>query len=190
MKIPANVDEKSSDALQVRNNQPGTLDGSHDGRMAQRNLSESVILLVEDNSGDVALLKRAFSMAGLQHDFLIARDGQEAIDYLSGNDSKAHLPVPTHVLLDLDLPRKNGLEVLGWLRAHSNWSKLPVIVFSGSDLQRDNSEAKRLGVDTLLSKGIEFTDTQAAVARIAEIWNLAPPGRSPRLLNVPMEADS
>ena len=175
MKTPTNGHGKLIDILGPSPNQPEkTMDDSHNGIMAQRNLSESVILLVEDNRGDVVLLKRAFSMAGLQHDFLVARNGQEAIEYLSESASTARVPAPTHVLLDLNVPPSNGLEVLAWIRAHSKCANLPVIILSGSDLERDISQAKQFGIDACLPKGIELADTKAAVARIAQIWNLPP----------------
>jgi CheY-like chemotaxis protein len=77
-------------------------------------------------------------------------------------------------LLDIDVPRRDGLEVLAWIRANSKWNHLPVIVLSGSDLERHISQAKQFGIDACLPKGIAFADTKAAVARIAEIWNLPP----------------
>jgi CheY-like chemotaxis protein len=159
----------------ILNQAQKTQDASRDGMMANRSLNEkAIILLVEDSAGDVALLKRAFSMAGLQNDFMVARSGREAIEYFAGGDSRAHLPVPTHVLLDLNLPGTSGLDVLAWIRTEGLWSKLPVIVFTHSALDRDISLANQLGIDAYLSKGIAFEDTRAAVARIAEIWNLPP----------------
>jgi two-component system, chemotaxis family, response regulator Rcp1 len=173
MKAPMNGRGKLIGRLETTPNQPEkTPDDSRDGIMAQRNLSGSVILLVEDNRGDVALLKRAFTMAGLEYEFLVASNGQDAIGYLSVSGSTERVPAPTHVLLDIDVPRRDGLEVLAWIRANSRWSNLPVIVLSGSDLERHISQAKQFGIDACLPKGVEFADTKAAVARIAEIWNL------------------
>jgi len=74
------------------------LERTQEGILAERILSENIILLVEDNTGDVALLKCAFERAGLQHDFLVARNGQGTIEYLSASASTASMPAPTRVL--------------------------------------------------------------------------------------------
>ncbi|NOZ84819.1 MAG: response regulator, partial [Deltaproteobacteria bacterium] len=93
--------------------------------------AEKIILLVEDNSNDVLLMKRAFNKAKLVNPIVVASDGQEAVDYLEGagkfmGRDRAELPVL--MLLDLKLPKKNGLEVLEWVRSREGLKRLPVVV--------------------------------------------------------------
>jgi CheY-like chemotaxis protein len=106
------------------------------------------ILAAEDEASDRMILELAFHRARLKHMLVIVRDGQEAVDYLSGHgqyaDRSAH-PLPALVLLDLKMPRLNGFEVLAWLAAQSEFKELPAVVLSSSADESDIKKARQLG---------------------------------------------
>jgi CheY-like chemotaxis protein len=108
-----------------------------------------VILLVEDNADDELFARRAFAKVCPDARLVPARDGEIAIDYLSGRGEfhdRARHPLPTLILLDLKLPRKGGLEVLEWLRQDPELREIGVIVLTSSEETRDVERAKELGV--------------------------------------------
>lgn len=126
----------------------------------QRQINEefvqpSTILLVEDNSDDVLILKRVFKKARVSQTLTVAKDGQQAIDYLAGNapynDRQAY-PLPCLILLDLKMPHKSGFEVLDWLRQNESLPAIPAVVLSSSDEQQDIERATRLGAKAYLCK--------------------------------------
>jgi len=124
------------------------------------------LLLVEDNPDDVLFLKRAFAAAGLQCTLDVAEDGQEAVEKLAARR-------PTHVLLDLKLPRRPGLEVLAWLRLQPALAGLPVIILTSSNVKSDADRARELGVDAFLVKPISTRELRSIVDLIAQRWGLA-----------------
>jgi CheY-like chemotaxis protein len=101
------------------------------------------ILVAEDDPNDLFLFRRQLADAGIDHPFLVFRDGQELIEYLQTFDPGN--PRPQVLLLDLKMPRVSGFDVLKWLRNHAAWSDLKVIVLSGSDEPRDIEHARALG---------------------------------------------
>src|SRR5258707_6450593 len=103
-------------------------------------VSPHTILLAEDDENDVFFLKRALKEAGLETQIFVARDGQEAVNYLSGQPpfaNRADFPVPTLLLLDLKMPRMSGFDVLQWLHAQKDFERLLVVVFSSSSEESD-----------------------------------------------------
>ena len=138
------------------------------------------LLVVEDDVNDVMFLKRAFDTLGIACQVSFAIDGEEAIEVLSstpafgpGNRDCG----PTHVLLDLTLPKQSGIEVLAWLRQHRELSGLPVVVFSSSRHASELSAATKLGVDLLRVKPVSFGDYVQVVGEIATTWGLLNVGR-------------
>jgi two-component system, response regulator len=103
------------------------------------------VLLVEDNRDDEELTIRGLERANLQNPVDVARDGQEALDYLFGNDEQAPEPVPAVVVLDVHLPRISGLEVLGRIRAHERTRRLPVVILTSSREDQDLIDGYDLG---------------------------------------------
>jgi CheY-like chemotaxis protein len=113
------------------------------------------ILQVEDDENDILFLQHAFAQAAITNPLQLAKNGQEAIDYLSGAGKFAdrlEYPVPGLVLLDLKLPRISGLEVLHWLRHSSKLPRMPVIVFSSSAHRQDVETAYAAGANSFLVK--------------------------------------
>ena len=106
------------------------------------------IVIMEDNPADVLLIREALREQGLPANLVIVHDGEAAIEWAS----RSHEPAADLILLDLNLPRHNGQEVLTHIRSQPSLSRVPVAVFSSSDSQRDRDEARRLGADRVLVK--------------------------------------
>ena len=135
--------------------------------------SDAVILLVEDRVDDVFLMLRSFDHAGIKNPVQVARDGEEAIEYLSGvgKFSNRHLyPLPDLVLLDLKLPKINGFEVLRWIRAESDLCGLRVIVLTSSQDIRDVNNAYAIGANSFLVKPMDFHRFVELSAMISDNW--------------------
>ena len=152
-------------------------------------MTERPILLVEDNPDDEALTLRAFSKNKIANPVVVARDGVEALDYLFGTGNHAGRDaaiMPAVVLLDLKLPRIDGLEVLRRIRAHERTALLPVVVLTTSKEQQDILEAYRLGANSYIRKPVDFERFIQAVGLLGVYWlslnepSEAPPGLADR----------
>lgn len=131
------------------------------------------ILLIEDNPDDEALTLRAFSKNGVNNPVVIARDGVEAIDYLfgTGTPPQRELSImPAVILLDLKLPRIDGLEVLRRIRADEKTALLPVVVLTTSSERRDIEQAYQLGANSYLRKPVDYEDFVKLVEAIVTYW--------------------
>jgi CheY-like chemotaxis protein len=134
---------------------------------------EPLILLVEDREDDILVLRKAFERAAAQTALQVARDGEEAIWYLSGTgkySNRAEYPLPSLVLLDLRMPRVDGFEVLRWIRNQSGLAALIVIVLSSSEQTKDINHAYKLGANSYMVKSLEFKDATASAAMIKNYW--------------------
>ena len=122
------------------------------------------ILLVEDNADDVALTMRALKSHNITNDVVVAQDGAQALDYLFGAKGNARAgELPAVVLLDLNLPKVNGLEVLRRIRADEATRLLPVVILTSSDEERDVIEGYSLGANSYVRKPVDFVEfTEAA----------------------------
>lgn len=128
------------------------------------------ILLIEDNPDDEALTLRAFAKNGIANPLVVARDGVEAIDYLLP-ESEAVTPLrPALVLLDLKLPRIDGLELLRRLRADERTDCLPIVVLSTSNEKTDIRAAYRLGANSYMRKPVDFDEFIAAIGQLGRYW--------------------
>jgi CheY-like chemotaxis protein len=136
------------------------------------------ILLVEDNPDDEALTMRALAKAGIANNIEVARDGVEALERLH---DRPNMPLPRVVLLDLKLPKVDGLEVLKRLRAHEQTRFLPVVVLTSSDLEEDLLRSYELGANSYVRKPVEFGEFSDAVRQLGLYWYLVnrPPKGSP-----------
>jgi len=136
-------------------------------------VTDFVVLLVEDDADHVLLIQRAFSKANLVNPLRIVRDGDDAVNYLSGSgpyaDRTRH-PLPSLILLDLKLPRKSGLEVLEWLRGEPHLKFTPVVILSSSAETADIQRAYVLGVNSYLVKPVNFGDLLEMVKSIGMYW--------------------
>lgn len=132
-----------------------------------------VFLLVEDDPNDQLLIRRAFEKASTPARVLLAGDGDEAIAYLSGAGNFAdrrRFPMPNVILLDLKLPRRSGLEVLGWIRGHAVVGRLPVVVLTSSRQPRDIEMAYDLRANSYLVKPVDLSALERLIARVGEYW--------------------
>jgi CheY-like chemotaxis protein len=114
-----------------------------------------VILIVEDDSNDVVLLEIALKKAGVPYPVRIARNGEQAIEYLCGTGAfqdREKFPLPCLVVLDLHLPMKNGIEVLLWLRGREEFRDLPVVTVTSTELEVEKEIAVHNGVEAFLVK--------------------------------------
>lgn len=135
------------------------------------------VLVVEDNPDDVLFLKRALDRLGISCRISFAVNGNEAVEVLSSNlgDRTANpkeSALPTHVLLDIKLPKKSGLEVLEWMRARPELSHIPVVVFTSSQEPSDVDRATRLLVESYRVKPTGIAEYQQVVEEIARSWKL------------------
>lgn len=131
------------------------------------------ILQVEDDGNDVFFLEHAFKAAGINCPVRVARDGQEAIDYLSGVGEFADrlcYPLPSLVLLDLKLPRKDGFEVLDWVRQHRDLCRIPVIVLTSSAREADIERACLLGANSFLVKPSDLKERVELARLLNDYW--------------------
>ena len=130
------------------------------------------ILLVEDNPNDVELTLRVFVRYNLANSIHVARDGEEAIDYLFGSAEGEGQPRPKVILLDLKLPKVDGLEVLRAVRSSESCRNLPVVVLTSSREERDIVESYQLGVNSYIVKPIEFDKFVETVHSLGYYWLL------------------
>lgn len=135
--------------------------------------ANGTILLVEDNPQDEMLILRALRKAMVANVIDVARDGQQALDYLFREGAFAGRTgpeVPTVVLLDIGLPRLSGLEVLERLRADPRTRLLPVVILTSSDEERDRLKSYEIGANSFVRKPVEFAEFAETVARLGVYW--------------------
>ncbi len=137
-------------------------------------LENQFILLAEDDPNDVLLIQRAFQKAGLRESLRVVRDGEQAIEYLSGSGPYANrekFPLPFVLLLDLKMPGTDGFEVLQWLRTDPELKRLLVVVLTSSNLQADVDRAYELGANSYLVKPVEFDAMVTMIQRFEAYWS-------------------
>jgi two-component system response regulator len=144
-------------------------------------MDEKTILLVEDNPDDEALTLRALKKSNILNEVVVARDGVEALDYLFANGAYAGRDVsvmPQVILLDLKLPKIDGLEVLRRLRADERTKLLPVVILTSSNEEKDQVKSYYLGANSYIRKPVDFDQFIQAVRQLGLYWlvlNQAPP---------------
>ncbi len=136
-------------------------------------MKDKVILLVEDNPRDEALTRRALKKSSIVNEVIVARDGVEALDYLfstgthAGRDTTV---MPQLVLLDLKLPKVDGLQVLQRLRADARTRRLPVVVFTSSSEEEDMIKSYDLGANSYVRKPVDFEQFLEATKQLGLYW--------------------
>ena len=136
-------------------------------------MKDKTILLVEDNPDDVQLTRRALLKNSISNQLEVVPDGVEAMNYLlkaaSGDNSS---PLPTIILLDLKLPRMDGLEVLKQIRAHERLKRLPVVILTSSKEEQDILKSYDLGANSYIRKPVDFEQFNEAVRQLGLYWLL------------------
>ena len=144
-------------------------------------MNKRIILLVEDNPDDELLAIRALKKNNIMNEVVIARDGSEALDYLFGtgaHEGRDMSEMPQVILLDLKLPRIDGIEVLRRLRKDDRTKLLPVVILTSSKEERDLSECYRLGANSYIRKPVDFAQFTEAIKQLGLYWlvlNESPP---------------
>ena len=136
-------------------------------------LKPKIILLVEDDPSDVGLTRRAFEKSHIANDLVIVENGQEALDYLFGNDQLAGLKMnelPALILLDLKLPKVDGLQVLRRIRADDRTSRLAVVVLTTSSEEQDIAQSYDLGANSYIRKPVDFKQFVKAIQHLGLYW--------------------
>lgn len=135
------------------------------------------ILLVEDNPMDVDLTKRAFARRNVANPILVARDGEEALKWIG--HWEAGEPLPAVILLDLKLPRVDGLEVLRQFKSHPTFQRIPIVVLTSSSEDSDITTAYDLGANSYIVKPVEFEKFLDVASQIELYWTILnePPRR-------------
>ena len=143
--------------------------------------NHKIILLIEDNSSDVDLTKRALERGRIANELVVARDGKEALDYLLGEGAYAGRDIsdlPAVTLLDLKLPKVPGLEVLRRIRADARIRRLPVVILTSSKEEQDLASSYDLGANSYIRKPVDFNQFTEAIGQLGLywlVWNEPPP---------------
>ena len=149
-------------------------------------MNDKKVLLVEDNSDDELLTRRAIEKYSSFNSIDVVNDGVEALEYLSiktdlpssGKSISASTSLPDLILLDLKMPRLNGHEFLKYLRANSSTAHIPVVILTTSSEEKDISVSYKLGANSFLRKPVNFLDFGKAIEQLSHYWlklNVPPP---------------
>lgn len=128
------------------------------------------ILLVEDNEGDILLTTEALEEGKIMNKLTVARDGQEAMDFLNKKGNFKNAKLPDLILLDVNLPRKNGHEVLKYIKTHDVFRSIPVIMLTTSSAQNDIDKSYENYANCYITKPIELNDFMVAIGKIEDFW--------------------
>jgi len=171
--LPETLAVEQRHAVSTHHSTPENLGERALRRRVRGEMTDKVILLVEDNPDDELLTLRALKKTGVQNEVVVARDGVEALDYLfargphAGRDPAV---MPQLILLDLKLPRVNGLEVLERLRSDERTRLLPVVILSSSREQRDMLDSYGLGANSYVRKPVNFEQFVRAIELLRSYW--------------------
>jgi CheY-like chemotaxis protein len=130
-----------------------------------------VILLAEDEENDVFMMRRAVRKMGEEIDLRVASDGEQAIAYLSGRNEFSNRdlhPLPDLILLDIKMPRRNGFDVLEWLKQDGTFTHIPVVMITSSKVKSDVDKADELGASAYLIKPVDFEELKCLITKTEE----------------------
>ena len=128
------------------------------------------ILLIEDNFTDAALTIRALERGNVRHRLTLVRDGAEALEFLRRQGRFARAPRPDLILLDLNLPRIDGRELLSDIKADDHLSSIPVVIMTGSEDYEDELRSQRLNVEGYITKPVDMPKFLGLVKELKEYW--------------------
>src|ERR1051325_5048282 len=131
------------------------------------------ILIVDDDENDIFFVKRAFTEINVHCSFQVLKNGQEVVDYLSGEGEYANrerYPYPMMILMDLKMPVRDGFEVLAWLRSRPGIKVIPTIVFSSSDVPSDITRAYELGANSFMTKSVTYDGLLLKLQTLSQYW--------------------
>lgn len=128
------------------------------------------ILLVEDNEGDILLIKEAFEEAGMHHQLSVVNDGEQALDYLHKQPPFEATEMPDIIVLDINLPKMNGHEVLHYIKNQAAFKAIPVIILTTSSSSKDIDKAYQNYVNSYITKPVDIQDFVNIVNGIEDYW--------------------
>ncbi len=138
-------------------------------------MGNKFILLAEDNPDDVELTIRGFKKNNIENEIVVAKDGVEALDFLFGTGEHAGRDtsvMPVVVLLDLKMPKLDGLEVLKRMRSDERTKRIPVVVLTTSDEEKDRAKSYALGANSYVRKPVDYSEFSEAVKQLGLYWIL------------------
>ena len=135
-------------------------------------MSDDVILLVEDNENDEILTCRALKNYNIMNEVVVARDGEEALEYLVGTAGQSMKKLPVLILLDIKLPKLSGIEVLRQIRNHERTKLLPVVMMTSSNQENDVIDSYNLGANSYIVKPVDYKQFNEAVKQVGLYWML------------------
>jgi two-component system, response regulator len=136
-------------------------------------VEEKIILLVEDNPDDVTLTLHALKKSNITNEVVVAEDGKEALDYLFGRgkyEDRDRSIIPVLILLDLNLPKLNGIEVLRQIRADERTRMLPTVILTSSKGEQDLVDGYRSGANSYIRKPVDFNQSAEAIRQLGLYW--------------------
>jgi two-component system, response regulator len=136
-------------------------------------MNNKTILLIEDNPSDIDLTKRAFTKGHIVNDLVVLEDGQDALDYIFCNAQYSNRDInqtPALILLDLKLPKIDGLEVLKRIRAAEKIKRIPVVILTSSKEEQDIAISYDLGVNSYIRKPVDFNQFADAIKHLGLYW--------------------
>ena len=136
----------------------------------KNNTHPSVILMIDDNPTDVLLIKEAFAFCEANSEIYVAEDGVYALEFLKRQGQNLHAPRPNLILLDLNMPRKNGLEVLAELKVDPELMSIPVIVYTSSVTKEDIKAAYNSHANGYIRKSVDFDECIKTAQSIKDFW--------------------
>lgn len=128
------------------------------------------VLVVDDNAADTTLLRAVFRQLRVAHRLHVVEDGQEALSFLHKQGKFAHAPRPAVILLDLNLPKVPGRELLGQLKQHAGLRSIPVMIFSSSSAESDIADSYAKGANAYLVKPFQLQELVALMRTIVDFW--------------------
>jgi two-component system, chemotaxis family, response regulator Rcp1 len=128
------------------------------------------VLLVEDNPADADLTRETFEASKLRLNLWVAIDGIEAMEFLQRKGRFAQAPIPDLILLDLNLPKKDGREVLAEMKTDPRLRRIPVVILTSSDAERDVAESYELGANCYVTKPVDLKAFQSIVQAVEDFW--------------------
>jgi CheY-like chemotaxis protein len=141
------------------------------------------ILLVEDNEGDVGLVEEVFEESKMRNKLHVAEDGEEAIQFLQKKGKFKDVPRPDIILLDLNLPKKDGREVLADIKSDDDFKRIPVVILTTSHAEEDIIKMYDLHANSYITKPVDFDQFIKVIRTIEDFWlevvKLPPKGKKP-----------
>ncbi|MFC1601109.1 response regulator [Candidatus Sumerlaeota bacterium] len=138
-------------------------------------IKEVNILLVEDDENDILAVQRAFEKNSISNPLFVVQDGEEALAFLNHEkpyDDEKKYPLPDIILLDINMPKMNGLELLSVIKREERFKSVPVVVLTSSKREWDKIESYKLGVNSFMIKPVDFDKFSDAIVMINNYWSM------------------